>query len=72
MSTTGSDVSATSLEPRRRKEVSFSLDEDNNITPGSAAMMFETVAADSLEAIPEVTQSQVRSGSGVWRRKSLA
>ena len=36
------------------------MDEDNNITPGSAAMMFETVAADSLEAIPEVTQSQVR------------
>ncbi|XP_070198664.1 protocadherin-9-like [Littorina saxatilis] len=59
VSTAGSDSSATSSDPRRRKEVSFSLrDEDNNIAPGSAAMTFETVAADSMEAIPEVTQSQ--------------
>ncbi|KAK7496601.1 hypothetical protein BaRGS_00012253 [Batillaria attramentaria] len=59
-SSAGSDVSATSSD-RRRKEVSFSLDEDNNITPGSAAMMFEKVAADSFDPIPEMTPNQVEA-----------
>ncbi|KAL8605285.1 hypothetical protein ACOMHN_031224 [Nucella lapillus] len=61
LSNAGSDVSAPSPEPRRRKEVSFSLDEENNFA-GSAGLMLESAAAGSLEAIPEM-KSQVDSNT---------
>ena len=73
ISHSGSDLSKASLsDPRRpgymapgqgsnRKEVSFSLDEENNIKAAAMNGGVHHYDTDSLEALPEVTQSQVRS-----------
>jgi hypothetical protein len=81
LSNAGSDLSSlASTDPRRlqqqqqaRKEVSFSLDEDNNMKTaqaGGATLSYEAVSSDSLEAIPEVTHSQVR-GPANKKKKNI-
>ncbi|KAL8623553.1 hypothetical protein ACOMHN_051163 [Nucella lapillus] len=56
-----SDLTLACGDQRRRKEVSFSLDEDNNIASGSAPVAPDHGNdANNLEAMQEVTHSKKR------------